>query len=76
MIFSLSNNYVKCNGGANCVLAIYAPNSAITISGGGFFAGAMVGKSLQLNGNVEVHYDEALKKTPTKNYWINSWQEL
>jgi Flp pilus assembly protein TadG len=39
---------------------IYAPNTAVTISGSSDYFGAIVGKTLTVNGGGQVHYDEAL----------------
>jgi hypothetical protein len=61
--------------------AIYAPNMAFTLSGGGstslHFVGACVTKTISVNGHYKFHYDEALRSLgPWKNYTIISWLEL
>ena len=39
---------------------LYAPNTAVTVDGGGQFFGAAVGRTLTLSGTGDIHYDEDL----------------
>jgi hypothetical protein len=56
---------------------VYAPSSDITLGGTGQFIGAVVGKSITLMGNVQFHYDEALRGDPKRGrFYVSSWREL
>ena len=41
--------------------AVYAPNTAVTIAGSGDFYGVVVGKTLEITGTGDVHFDEDLE---------------
>ncbi|MFI5380621.1 MAG: pilus assembly protein TadG-related protein [Tepidisphaerales bacterium] len=56
----LSNNNISLSGNGTLCADIYAPSSAISISGNGDFLGAAIGSSLSISGNGGVHYDESL----------------
>lgn len=51
---------VKLTGGAAAAFAVYAPDSDITVSGGGDVYGAIVGKTVKVTGGGDIHYDRAL----------------
>ncbi|MGN6552614.1 MAG: DUF7305 domain-containing protein, partial [Verrucomicrobiota bacterium] len=60
---------------------VYAPNAALQFNGGGSdtmdFVGALVVKSITLNGHFNVHYDECLLGDSAKGMFvIKSWDEL
>ncbi len=55
---------VKLSGGANASYALYAPDSDVTISGGGQIFGAVIGKTVKDVGGSLIHYDKALATTP------------
>ncbi|MGA2499298.1 MAG: pilus assembly protein TadG-related protein [Tepidisphaeraceae bacterium] len=59
-ICMLSNNSISLSGNSGLYANIYAPASAISISGDGDFFGAAIGSSLSLSGNGGIHYDESL----------------
>jgi hypothetical protein len=52
---------IKLSGGTGAAAVMYAPNSAVSISGGGEFFGAIVGKTVDNSGGSTLHYDRALK---------------
>lgn len=68
--------YYGLSGNTNLLLSgnddftgiIYAPQAHVSLGGGGNdtldFVGAIVAKSLQLNGHYNFHYDEALRELP------------
>ncbi|WP_309387386.1 DUF7305 domain-containing protein [Cerasicoccus frondis] len=66
------------NGALNAV--VYAPNANLALKGGGnsgVFYGAAVAESIEIKGNYEFHYDEALKDfSPDKTYQMLEWREL
>jgi len=49
------------SGGSGSYAVVYAPNSPITISGGGAWYGAILGKSFTDSGGSAVHYDKGLR---------------
>ena len=59
---------------------VYAPYASVTLNGGGAngdMSGAIVGKSITLNGQVQFHYDENLRKHgPNAGYDIASWRSM
>jgi len=60
---------------------IYAPNSDLTLGGGGnsnyAFTGASVSKSAKLGGNVSFYYDEAIRmRGPIRGFVLTSWNEM
>lgn len=67
-------------GNGQLIGIAYAPEAALSISGGGSsggVSGAFVAKSITLTGHTKFHYDESLKKTgPIVGYLAASWQEL
>ncbi len=59
--------------------AVYAPNSAITLVGGGSgagFFGSIVGRTVTMTGGQAVHYDESMAGGGlTSDYLVVSWFE-
>ena len=52
---------VHFSGNATYTGTVYAPGSALSVSGNGVFFGSYVGASISLNGNADVHYDRSLR---------------
>ena len=52
---------VKLNGGASTAAVIYAPEAAVTFSGGGHFYGSVIGKTVTDTGGAQIHYDTSLQ---------------
>ncbi len=79
---------VTLGGNAAISAAVYAPNSDITLNGGGTggaFYGAVVGENVTVNGEYDFHYDEALANLPKPDIdpedgefipEVQSWVEL
>ncbi len=71
---------VSISGNGQLSAVVYAPNAAVSISGGGSSGavyGAVIGDTITLNGGAEFHYDEALAALDNENpYGIGSWEEL
>lgn len=64
-------------GNGTFVGTIYAPNADIQIVGTSEVVGALVGKSILLKGDVQFHYDEALRGDPKRGrFFVHSWREL
>jgi hypothetical protein len=74
-----TNNTATITGTSDFVGTFYAPGYAVQVGGNGSFVGAVIGKTLQVQGTSGLHYDEALGKTgnggPIDNYSYASWFE-
>lgn len=75
-----TRNYeVKLGGNGRISAAVYAPNHAVTINGGGtdgHVFGSAVGKTVKMTGVTNLHYDEALGSGGfPSSYKIVSWFE-
>ncbi len=59
---------------------VYAPQADVHLGGGGSdpydFAGSFVVNSVQMNGHIHFHYDEALNKLNPSTYVACSWNEV
>jgi hypothetical protein len=51
---------VILSGGSGDYCVVYAPNSDITISGGGDIYGAVIGNTINNSGGSSIHYDRNL----------------
>ena len=60
------NNGVSLNGGADAYLTVYAPMTDVSLNGNTSLFGAVLGKTLTLSGNPDVHYD-----TQLPNIWAS-----
>ena len=45
-------------------MTVYAPSTAVKLQGGGDIYGAIVGNTIDVTGNVTVHYDNYLINSP------------
>lgn len=75
------NTSLDISGNGEFTGTVYAPNAAFTASGGGKdlydLAGAVVVKTITLNGHFNLHYDEALGRIASPDgITITSWREL
>lgn len=76
-----SNTAVDFGGEGAFTGAIYAPQAAFSMGGGGNdvidFVGASVSKSVKMNGHFNFHYDENLRRVgPGRGYIPISWAEI
>ena len=75
---SLQN--ITWSGTSSFVGVIYAPDSVLTLNGGGNnngVIGAAIARQITMNGHYNFHYDESLATNgPVRGYVANSWQEL
>jgi hypothetical protein len=72
---------ITVGGNGTFIGALYAPQAALTLQGGGSafedFMGAAVVKSAQINGHFKFHYDEALRfRGPPKGFIVVAWNEM
>ncbi len=75
---SLKN--ITYSGTSTFVGVLYAPDSVLTLNGGGNnigIVGAAIARQITMNGHYNFHYDESLATNGyTRDYVVNSWQEL
>jgi hypothetical protein len=76
-----SNTAINFSGNSAFTGTIYAPDAAITLSGGGSndydFVGSCIGKSIRINGHFQFHFDEdLLVHGPSRGYMATHWNEI
>ena len=72
-----SNNGTIAFSGQNGITGcIDAPYAKIVLTGGGHIDGSIVARTVKMNGNAALHYDESLKNIPPKRLIITSWNEI
>ncbi|HEX9782222.1 MAG TPA: collagen-binding domain-containing protein [Opitutaceae bacterium] len=71
---------IKLHGNGALHGAVYAPNAAVELEGGGSsgsMSGSVVANTITITGNYAFHYDEALEKVGSGNpFAVNRWREL
>ena len=71
---------VSLSGEGQFTGTIYAPNAALSFSGGGSsgldLIGAVVANTVSGSGKYKIHYDEHLQDTGLRNLTVVSWKEL
>ncbi|HEX9048172.1 MAG TPA: collagen-binding domain-containing protein [Verrucomicrobiae bacterium] len=68
---------IEINGNSAFVGYVYAPYADITLNGNADFSGAMVGDTFQINGNMDIHYDESLGgQNDSTIYRMSNWVEV
>jgi hypothetical protein len=75
-----SNTSLSLSGNSSFTGAIYAPEAALTLGGGGNsiynFVGGSISATATLNGHYNFHYDENLRRVgPIRGYTVTSWNE-
>ena len=76
-----NNTKLTIQGNGDWIGTVYAPQADLYMGGGGAsgddFMGALVVKSVKLNGHYKFHYDESLGAYgPRRGYTIVSWNEV
>ena len=68
---------VTVSGGGTFIGAINAPGADFTISGSANFSDALIGKTMNISGGANVHYDQALASMAGSGYGykVASWVE-
>jgi hypothetical protein len=69
---------VTVSGGGTFIGAINAPGADFTLSGSASFSGALIGKTMNMSGGANLHYDEALGRaggSTAAQYKVGSWVE-
>jgi hypothetical protein len=59
-IYDTGTKSVSVGGSSKQYMELYAPQSPITVNGTPGFYGSMIGKSIDLIGTSEIHYDESM----------------
>lgn len=60
LIYSHGTDEIKVAGNGSSMASVYAPNAPVKIAGNGTFWGAFVADTVTVEGNADIHYDEAL----------------
>jgi hypothetical protein len=68
-------NGVSISGNGDLQGVIYAPNTNVTNTGNGSIFGAVIGKTVTISGNGNIHYDKALKNLAGGSYSIQNWTD-
>jgi type IV pilus assembly protein PilX len=66
---------VKIAGNSESAMVIYAPNAAVTLTGGSDFFGAILGQTVTDAGGTSIHYDRNLSKNTyiVSNFMMGSF---
>jgi Tfp pilus assembly protein PilX len=66
---------IKIAGNSSSAMVVYAPNSAVTLTGGSDFFGAILGQSVTDAGGTAIHYDLNLSKNTyiVSNFMLDSF---
>ncbi len=76
-IFSLSSSQgITLSGGSQAYMAVYAPNSPVTFSGGSDFYGAVVGNTITNSGGTKMHYDVHLSDLGGAGVVMLAWRQV
>src|SRR5688572_9905023 len=81
MYYGLSRNInISMQGNSSFTGVLFAPNAALSIGGGGNdeidFLGAIIARTVTVNGKMTFHFDEATKKLGSRGFIANRWDEL
>ncbi len=67
---------VTCTGNAEIRGALYAPSANIYLQGNADICGAVIGNTVSMEGNANIHYDEEFaNETSAVGYKVYAWQE-
>ncbi len=79
-IFSSTTAGCSIGGNGQIYACVYAPNAALTCSGGGssgMLVGSFVANTISSTGHMDFHYDESLRFTTDGSPWMMSgWFDL
>jgi PilX N-terminal len=76
-IFSMSSSQgITLSGGSQTYMAVYAPHSPITFSGGSDFYGAVVGNTITDSGGTKMHYDVHLSGLGGAGVVMLAWRQV
>lgn len=71
-------NQITHSGNTDFYGAIYAPQAEVRLNGNDDIFGAIAASAIRVNGNVRVHYDEALREMEgaVSGYRLHSWTQI
>lgn len=71
------HNGITISGNGDLYGAIYAPNAEIEVTGNGDSFGSLIGNTITITGNGDIHYDEALQNvgSTSTTYASGNWKE-
>jgi choice-of-anchor A domain-containing protein len=74
-ILYAGTNPIRLTGGSATAATVYAPNADVTLTGGGDFFGSIIGRSVNVNGGSQIHYDRNLANTAFNigNYMLSGF---
>jgi hypothetical protein len=76
-IFSLSSSQgITLSGSSQAYMAVHAPNSPITFSGGSDFYGAVVGNTITDSSGTKMHYDVHLSGLGGAGVVMLTWRQV
>ncbi|MGA2220451.1 MAG: collagen-binding domain-containing protein [Verrucomicrobiia bacterium] len=67
---------ITLSGNSDWNSCVYAPQAALTMSGNKQTYGSLVASNTTFSGNVNFHYDEALRNFGGSGYLVATWREL
>ena len=73
--FSSSSQGISVSGGSQTAMAIYAPDCRVALAGGSAYYGSIVGKSLDISGGTQFHYDKRLEDNVSGEVGMVSWRQ-
>jgi hypothetical protein len=76
-VFSSSSSHeIKLHGGSQVYMAVYAPNSSITLSGESDIYGAVVGHTITNSNGTKIHYDVHLNSLAGSGVVMLAWRQV
>ena len=71
------SNQAKIAGGASAFVGLYAPNAPLQLVGTSNFYGSFIGKTVQVQGTPDVHFDEGCleKNLLQRQFRLISWSK-
>jgi hypothetical protein len=67
---------ISYGGSVQFIGTVYAPSATVILSGSSDAYGALVGKGIELQGDMAMHYDEALNDSRKAIFVASSWEEV
>ena len=75
-LFSSSSQGISVSGGSQVAMAVYAPDCRVALAGGSQFYGSIVGKSVDISGGTQFHYDNKLRDNANGEVELVSWRQV
>lgn len=75
-LFSSSSQGISVSGGSQTAMAIYAPDCRVALSGGSQYSGSIIGRSVDISGGTQFHYDKRLEDNVNGEVGMVSWRQV